>query len=305
MERLQALEELSSASIDDRLSAARVLVAECRQEDLPRLVDALHHETVPWIKHALSKAIAKLSGDTQTGVNQVGATSQRDDYELIDEVRDHAFTATTQILTHEIEPILGRARYYAENEMPDYNKSSTKRELDRMKRMLEGIKTLGKVAGAPNLEQFDLRELIDESVASESSRTDVEVQIAKTEPLNVVADRTYVELAFCNGLRNAIEATQAAALDTEPIIVNFAKTVSDYWITVLDRGTGLKLTGVGIFDIGNSTKEGHEGLGLSLSQRAIKSLKGSVRLTPREGGGVRYEIRWPVSVGVTDETASS
>jgi signal transduction histidine kinase len=305
MDRESALEDMTSASTEDRLAAIRFLVKAARDEDLPVLVDALKKETVPWIKHALSKAITRLSGSTDGAINSVTANSQDTEYELIDEVRDHALETTTRTLTHEIEPVLGVVRYYAEKEIPEYKESQTKKHLDRIKRLLDGIKTLGKVAGAPHLEQFDLKNTVEESVASESTHVKLEVQIARDEPLPVVADRSYIELALINGLRNAIESSESMAPENkDAITINFGKTATDYWITVLDRGIGLKVSGPGIFELGNSGKEGHEGMGLALSQRAMKSLKGSVKVVPREGGGVRYEIRWPLSIGVSDETAS-
>lgn len=306
MDRSTALSLMKSSSVEERLAAVRTLGRLARNEDIPTLVDALNNETVPWIRHALNKAVARLSGSTEAAIEAISASTDDAEYQLIDEVRDHALETTTKTFTHEIEPILGVVQYFAQQEIQEYENSSTKRHLDRLKRLLEGIKTLGKVASAPQLEQFDLKLSVEDSVISEASNFDLDIHIAREEPLPVVADRSYIELALTNGLRNAIESSQCVE-DTlrQPITINFGRTAMDYWITVLDRGSGLKVSGSGIFNLGSSSKEGHEGLGLALSQRAMRSLKGTVKIMPRGGGGARYEIRWPISIGMSDETSSS
>lgn len=305
MNRETALTAVQSPSIEDRLTAARVLAREARIKDLPFLKDLEKSETVPWIKHALAKAVRRLEGhETDNFASEI---LQKDtEYEQIDETRDHAIEATTKMLTHELEPVLGIVEFYAEREICNYSYSNTKKHLARFKRVLEGIKTLGQVAGAPRLKEFDLKSVVEDAVASDLRTKNVEIQIARTDPVPVVADQSYIELSFSNGLRNAIESTEAVEDESkEAITINFGKTSSEFWLTILDRGIGLKISSSGIFKLGNSSKEGHDGMGLALSQRAMNSLKGTVKIAQRDGGGVRYEMRWPVSVGVSDETASN
>lgn len=108
-------------------------------------------------------------------------------------------------------------------------------------------------------------------------------------------DDSLVEVAVRNGLRNSIEATEAAAGGSgklENVVINWGETEKDYWIAILDHGNGLPPGSERIFDIGSSTKEGHFGMGLALAKRAAWSLRGDITLTPRKDGGVKFEFRW-------------
>ena len=65
---------------------------------------------------------------------------------------------------------------------------------------------------------------------------------------------------------------------------------------VLDEGCGLPTGLDRLTAPGTSTKskdQGHLGMGLPIAQRAIESMQGSFRLTPRSGAGASCEIRWP------------
>ena len=53
------------------------------------------------------------------------------------------------------------------------------------------------------------------------------------------------------------------------------------------------------FEVGVTTKPkaDHLGMGLAIARRAAHSLGGQVSLSPREGGGASFELRWPGRVG--------
>jgi signal transduction histidine kinase len=311
MNKTDALALLLSDSPEDRLLGVRALEENATRSDLLLLQNALARESVPWIKFALEKLVISLSGDSVKD-SPVIAQIASDEFEFLDQVRnlarDEALRETTRTLGHEIDPILGVLEAWASSEVPNFSTSQTKVHLDRLKGLVLGLRTLGDVSGSPTIRQFDLLQVICDVRETEMSKISarVEVAIAKPDPLLVVADKAYIEIALANGLRNAIESTIALEENRrEAVIISFGKTRNDYWICVFDDGAGLEATGSGLFEVGTSTKLNHSGLGLPLARRAMRSLDGGkVTLYTREGGGVRFEMRWPTSVGVQDETVS-
>jgi signal transduction histidine kinase len=210
------------------------------------------------------------------------------------DVHAQAIEETTATLVHELEPILGLEWLHATKEIADYPKSQTKRQLDRFESLLRAIDTLSRAASVPKIEEFDLAAVL-RRVMSAEQRDLVEIEVAGPEPMLVWGDVSLVELAVTNGVRNAVEASSGVGIDSprKRVVVNWGETDKEYWIVVLDRGTGLPVNAVRMFDIGATTKQGHLGMGLALARRAVISLGGKLTVVEREDGGVRFECRWP------------
>jgi len=79
----------------------------------------------------------------------------------------------------------------------------------------------------------------------------------------------------------------------EPVAINWGSTDDEYWIAILDSGTGLKGNTQRMFDFGTSTKVKHFGVGLPTARQAMASLGGVTNLSSREPVGARFELRWP------------
>ncbi len=100
-----------------------------------------------------------------------------------------------------------------------------------------------------------------------------------------------MELIIENGLRNACEATVGVRADGL-VIVSWGETDRETWVTAVDEGPGLPPRR-DLFQIAVTTKDGHLGMGLAISQRAALSMGGGLTLASRTGGGAFYEFRWP------------
>ena len=128
-------------------------------------------------------------------------------------------------------------------------------------------------------------------------RSAIKLVLARRDPVVTTGDPTLVELALTNALRNAVEAALAVPEDNQgDVILNWGVTDTDNWIVVLDEGCGLPMGWDRLTKPGVTTKskiQGHLGMGLPIAERAIESMQGSFRLTPRSGSGVSCEIRWP------------
>jgi len=192
-----------------------------------------------------------------------------------------------------MEPILGKIRHFAAQEIAVYEDSRTRSELERLEQVLESVTSLSKAGSVATPSEFDLADLIERvRAAGQAAGDDIVVELAGPSPLLVVGDPGQVRLAVSNGLRNAAEA---AAQITDPsrrrVLVTWGETDRDVWVTILDRGEGLPFPRVPL-DRMASTKSGHQGVGLTIARRAAEALGGEIELVDRPSGGARFELRW-------------
>jgi sensor histidine kinase regulating citrate/malate metabolism len=135
--------------------------------------------------------------------------------------------------------------------------------------------------------------LLLEVQAAESAESGVIISPYGQRPFAVKSDPALIQLAVRNGIRNAIEAVRESPTDDpHPIVLTWGETDTDYWIVVIDKGSGLVGPTDTVFELGKSNKTGHIGFGLAIARQAIETLGGAVILEPAAGGGTRYELRW-------------
>ncbi len=297
MDKFTALHGLGSSRAHDRLTSARFLAKTATVEDIDLIEKALRKENVSWVRNALKLAISRATGDFEAE----RPTSQPNDEQSatnpdrqIEEIYSNALEEATGQLLHEIEPLLGIARLYAEREIKHFDNSKTRIQFDLLDRMLGAISKLRKASNPGQNTEFDLGALLREVKEQEGQARSVEVQLAGQSTFNAIADRERLWIAIKQGLRNAIEATEAVeAAFRRPVVVNWGKTDQDFWISIIDHGIGLKGSLERIFDIGTSRKKDHLGMGLPTARQAIASMGGTVSVSPRDEVGAQFEIRWP------------
>lgn len=285
---------LQSESATIRLEAARYLADHAGPEDEQPLREALARERIQWIRSALRRAIARVS--PRATVEPYETSIDRDDLPagFAAQVHAEALETTAAQLMHEIEPLLGSLRVAAMEEISGFDESNTCRALDRLDDFLAALSRLRKAASAPKNEEFSLDEVIDRCIQDTSAPEGTQIQ--RSGPLHCIVegDRSLISLAFCNGLRNAIEATivPGSDLTDRPIVVTWQTTNLECWISIVDVGIGFKGNLERAFQIGTTTKAGHLGMGLAIVEQAMTSMGGRVLLVPNERG-VRFELRWP------------
>jgi len=292
----EARAAVTSDNLRVRLEAARVLASDASSADLELIKVALRGETVSWVRSALRQAIERAQGVASQSAIETDVEAP-----AVDDVYAEAVEETAGKLIHELSPIVGAARLYAELETPGFAGSRFKRQLDRLDQMLEAIRTLSRAAAAPRLVEFDLSALIADLVEGLDLKASPEVEAVGPEDFTVIGDQALVALAIRSGLVNAVEATLALTIDALPsVVIRWDDTDRDFWVVVLDRGIGLPPTASQIFEIGVTGKKEHQGMGLALARRAAQSLGGRISLTPREGGGIQYAFRWPKPIKRAD-----
>ena len=291
MTRVEALRLAQSPQMYDRLRAARYFGRYATDGDEPSLRKWLGQETVGWIRGALRQALQRVGAEGGSGNEDEHVRTE--DGDAGGEIYAQAMEETTARLVHEIEPILGLARLYAGKEVPDYESSQIKRQLDRLGSLLRAIDTLSRAAAVPKQEELDFAELVHRIAEAENEGHKARIEFAGSDPMVVVGDRALLEVVLSNGLRNAIEATEETGRADGRVVVTWGETDRDHWLAILDHGPGLPGGASRLFDIGSTTKEGHHGMGLALARQAMASMGGVIAVRSREQEGAALECRWP------------
>jgi C4-dicarboxylate-specific signal transduction histidine kinase len=212
------------------------------------------------------------------------------------QVQAKAVLEVTRTVLHEIEAIAGAIALAAKSEMPDFEQSDTYRQIERLSRRLDALGSYRLAATAPRLTEFALGRWIRELVAQEKFDQRTSISYIGQDDLLVEGGVTHIELALCNGLKNAVEAIGShparGGPDEPRIIISWDATDVECWIAVKDDGPGLIGEAAETLPIGRSTKENGGGTGLLIAKQAMESLDGSISLTNANGGGALFELRW-------------
>lgn len=293
MDRTEALGDLSADAWHDRLKAARALGSLASAADLKTLQAARAGETVSYVQKLLDSAIRRVRRDLE----EIEATDAESvPPSVMRQVHARAVEEVTRTVLHEVESIAGALSLAASREVPNFEASGTKRQIDRLEKQLEAIIRLKSAAAAPKMETFALGEWMRQLVAEEAPDTPVEISLVGPENLLVQGDPKLLRLAVCNGLKNAIEAIaeqpKAENASTPPVVISWDSTDVECWVTIKDDGPGLSGAATDAMPIGRTTKAGHPGMGLMTAKQAMDSLGGSVSLTSGALGGALFEIRW-------------
>lgn len=277
-------ERLEGARLARKLALAPGLIGELRR--------LRGQETDTFVIAALDRALAQLEvagGNSEQGEVWVSKA----DLAELEDVRADAIQTVTQTVLHEIRPLISEVFRSAREELDSrFATSATNASIDRLKAFLEVVQRLWDASASPRFVEFDVADLISQEITrSESDRA----LATRLDPVVVSGDPDLLRLAVQNVLRNAIEASDQTA---DKVIVNCDASDREAWIVVLDRGVGLPEASTRVWEPGvtKKSKDEHFGWGLSITQRAIHSMNGTVRLSPREHGGTACEIRWPLSL---------
>lgn len=192
-----------------------------------------------------------------------------------------------------VEKCIGLVRSAAQREIDNFDVSDTKTHLDSLDDLLASIQSLRQAAAAPKFSQVDISQVIDEVVAREAQHSSIAVERSGPQNLICVTDQGLISLVIANGLRNAIEATEATDSKAKQVVISWGCTADEVYISIIDEGVGLRSESNYAFDIGRTSKTRHQGMGLPIAQRAANTLRGVVDLIPRGQGGCKYELRIP------------
>ena len=153
---------------------------------------------------------------------------------LYEELRAQAVEETSALFLHELRPLIGFIELAAKSELDRYACSRTKTSVVRVQSFLDAIERLKKASTAPDIQEFDLTDLVVRVAADEATKgratidnleqeadedagldddTEqatqqlvVKLLFARRDPVVTTGDPTLVSMAVTNALRNAVEA---------------------------------------------------------------------------------------------------
>ena len=215
-------------------------------------------------------------------------------------------------LAHEVGNPLGIVQGYlellsiencTEKERLEYSNKAL-RETERIHGLLRRL--LDSTRNTPAArERLDIQELLDdftETLAGQPLLKGITLELLAESPqLYIEADEDKIRQVLLNGVINAVDAIHAKGGGGGRIELQICQLEEgDHLfcdVVLTDNGCGLpeKYTGK-IFDPFFTTKEpgAGTGLGLSVSLALMESMKGSLRVENREGGGVSLHLLFPL-----------
>src|SRR6266566_3522561 len=172
MTKDEALASLKSGSPHERQRAARYLARNGTLTELTAIRHARSRETNSYVKTILNGTIARLSRieSEEVGVEPVEDEVPQD---VVRKARTQAIESVTALLLHEVASPFGLVANAASREIKEYANSNTKRHVDRVQWIFEGIEQLRNATATPNPQQFDLPELIVRVIAEESNAAQI------------------------------------------------------------------------------------------------------------------------------------
>ncbi len=274
---------------------------------LTRPLRTLRHATQRIAQGELSLRVgADLRGDSET------AALGRDFDRMVERIEDlvHAQRRLLRDVSHELRSPLARLRLALEmaRDKPAADASAhldrIEREAERLDDLIEQVLTVTKLEAdevKPTRADVDLAALLDDvisDVSFEAHATNRRVEVDGVSPVPIVGNQELLRVAIENVLRNAVRFTEEGTA----VEVSLAVDDDAAELCVRDRGPGVPAHAVSdifrpFYRVGSDRdrKTGGKGIGLAITDRAVRIHGGSVSASNAEGGGLLVKLRLPLT----------
>ena len=280
----------SSDNSHERLKAARFFLSMHSAEHIAFLEDWAVTEKVGWVKRALATAIDRARSIASVTVDEFND----DNLVNIDQAYALAVRDVASALLHELEPLIGLLEVKIKKEINNYEGSESQKHFSNLQNYFAAISCIRVASQIIKVEAFDCSELIAECSYELGELGKNGFSSIGPGSVVLVADRRLLKMALLNGLKNASESVELAKKVRDPkgVIVNWGETAVEYWIAIIDDGVGLGRMSGRAIKIGDTTKPGHLGMGLTIVKQAMQTLNGGVTITSPNDAGAVFELRW-------------
>ena len=200
--------------------------------------------------------------------------------------------------SHELRTPLTVIKGYAE--LMSKNPTSTentrylqtmRNESDRMEKLISELLLLAELGeSSPHqYEKVEISEILRRKVQELQDLTPERAITTRIEDISISSDPELIETLFANIFSNIYRHTPSNA----KVFAKLEKERGEVRISIEDGGPGIeKLSGQAFsrFDKSRSRETGGSGLGMSIMQRIVETLGGSILFSKSSLGGLRIEI---------------
>ncbi|MFW6215165.1 MAG: sensor histidine kinase [Alkalispirochaetaceae bacterium] len=292
-----------------------ILVSFLLAEELMRPVANLEEATRRVAEGDFSVRIMTRASD-DLGIlvlsfNRMVIELERNRKKLVQTEKIAAWQEIAQRLAHEIKNPLTPIRLAAERlrrryqagdsdfrETLDRSVNVIVREVETLSDLLSEFRSFSTLP-APRMEEFALRELLDEVRGSYESYHEITIEIPDLDPeITVSGDRRQLKQVFSNLFQNAIDAMEGSGR----IVVRsdvVKKGESSYCrVQVEDNGPGIASDHQGeVFNPYYTTKPHGTGLGLAIVERIMFDHQGQIWFETESGVGTTFFLDIPRGSG--------
>jgi signal transduction histidine kinase len=290
MELEKLLIELKGLSPDKQIESLKALKERATPKEKQSIQLAAERAGEPWLRNAL------LGIDNSEKVRRAYEikTSSSDEIFDTDAVKSEAVSDSIGQMIHELDPIIGSIRVFAEKEIINFEQSKTKDELEKLNDVLETFEDWRKVEQSPVFREVKVFDEISKEIDRIILKSSVDIQIDVPKDLVYVLSPALLRIIISNALRNAVESSnQMTIREKHPIIVRGSSTDDSIWFCIIDDGLGLQNKTEILLKSRHTTKPGNSGLGLAIIEKAVKSMGGQWKLSSSTPHGAELYLEIP------------
>jgi signal transduction histidine kinase len=271
----QYLDQLFSQSPNDRARAINWIRRNPGGISSADLMKALQVETIPRLRRGLNDALRTMKTGPQ--LVPVEAARVSNDYPK----QEGNPLDVVGLIRHELSPAVGWIRLAADVEILDFDNSQTNVAVRRLQKRIDGLVALIKQSGSLAISRIVLGEALlyswpDPEIAPVLIPEDDQGQ------LEVETDESLFYLVLANAYQNAIDASREATGKSD-VSVAWGRLGDQFWIRMTNPFAGNSFTFESILGEGKSSKDSHQGKGVSLMQMATLRLGLSFKISGQSG----------------------
>jgi len=284
------LNQLKSLSPDKQIENLKALKENATPKEKQLIQLAAEDAGQPWLKSAL----LDIANSGKVTVKYTNKSSGTDEIFDKNAIKSEAVSDSIGQVLHELEPIIGSIRVFAEKEISNFPQSRTKSELEKLDEVLETFEDWRKVEQSPVFREVKVLEEISKEKDRIAPKSIVEIQIDVSNDLTYILSPALLRIIISNALRNAVESSnQPTVREKHPIIVRGSSTDNSIWFSIIDDGIGLQSKTDELLKSRHTTKPGNRGLGLAIIDKAVTSMGGHWKLNNSKPHGAELYFEIP------------
>ena len=294
---IDIINKIRELPTEEQISALSELQSSLSGEQIRQIIETAPTLNPPWFRNALLKAVnqTKITPTTSKSKSLTKEDVSDDNAYNIEEIKSEAVADSIGQIIHELSPIIGSLEVAANREITSYNDSTTKSEIERLQELIDMFSAWKKSELRPNYRSVNIKSIVSEEVQRAKNKyMEVQFTINIDDELTFYLDSSLAKSIISNALRNAVESSkQIISRQLSPIIINSGCTDKYLWMSVIDDGIGLTESESVLLQSRYTTKAGNSGLGLSIVNKSISSMKGKWSLKNSIPNGAIFYFEIP------------